>query len=148
DVGSSAANPRSFQDTGLILVEAYVSSAECAGLRAAIAAYRSAHDLPLIHRPQRGRSLRYSVIDGHRIRQSLRLLVELSARVEKLTRDSTGLDLVPMGNPTANLNVNVTAPGGEYRWHYDRNAVTALLYLNAVAGGEIELYPNYRVHLG
>ncbi len=31
---------------------------------------------------------------------------------------------------------------------YDRNAVTAILYLNTVSGGETEMYPEYRIHLG
>ena len=44
-------------------------------------------------------------------------------------------------------NVNITPPGGEYRWHYDRNAVTAIVYLNEVPGGETELYPNFRLRL-
>jgi hypothetical protein len=43
------------------------------------------------------------------------------------------------------VNVNITPAGGSYRWHYDRNAVTAVLYLNEVNGGEIEAYPNYRL---
>jgi hypothetical protein len=40
---------------------------------------------------------------------------------------------------------NITPPGGEYRWHYDRNAATAILYLNEVPGGETEMFPNYRL---
>jgi hypothetical protein len=38
--------------------------------------------------------------------------------------------------------------GGEYRWHYDRNAVTGILYLNQVSGGETEMYPGCRIYLG
>jgi hypothetical protein len=45
----------------------------------------------------------------------------------------------------AACNVNITPPGGQYRWHYDRNLVTALVYLNGVEGGETDLYPNYRI---
>jgi hypothetical protein len=45
------------------------------------------------------------------------------------------------------VNVNITPSAGTYRWHYDRNAVTVLLYLNEVAGGEIEFYPQYRFFL-
>ena len=40
----------------------------------------------------------------------------------------SSLDLAPLRNRAASVNVNVTQPGGEYRWHYDRNAVTAILY--------------------
>ncbi len=45
----------------------------------------------------------------------------------------------------AACNVNITPPGGQYLWHYDRNLVTAVIYLNEVGGGETELYPNRRV---
>lgn len=34
---------------------------------------------------------------------------------------------------------------GTYRYHYDRNAVTAILYLNETEGGETECYPNDRL---
>jgi hypothetical protein len=44
-------------------------------------------------------------------------------------------------------NINVTPPGGEYRWHYDRNAATAIVYLNEVPGGQTEIFPNFRLLL-
>jgi hypothetical protein len=44
--------------------------------------------------------------------------------------------------------VNITPVGGEYRWHYDRNAVTGILYLNEVSGGETEMYSGCRIYLG
>src|SRR5258708_757152 len=139
----SAVNP-----SALSLIDSYLSAAECQELQASIDAFRAVHDLPLIHRRERGRSLRYFVMDGNVIRQSCPALADLYQRVGEVVRETTGLDLVPMSNGTAGLNVNITPPGGEYRWHYDRNAVTAILYLNSVVGGEIEIYPNYRVHLG
>lgn len=52
-----------------------------------------------------------------------------------------------MKDPVAGRNINITPPGGEYRWHYDRNAVTAILYLNEVPGGETEIFPNFRLVL-
>jgi hypothetical protein len=36
----------------------------------------------------------------------------------------------------------------QYRWHYDRNAVTGILYLNEVSGGETEMYSGCRIYLG
>jgi hypothetical protein len=56
-----------------------------------------------------------------------------------------GTPLALIDDTRAACNVNITPPGGAYRWHYDRNAVTALLYLNRVAGGETDLYPHYRL---
>ena len=58
-----------------------------------------------------------------------------------------GAPLEPMAKSAVAVNVNVTPAGGAYRWHYDRNAVTLILYLNAVIGGAIELCPGYRILL-
>jgi hypothetical protein len=60
----------------------------------------------------------------------------------------TGLALVPLENERVGCNVNIMGAGNTYRWHYDRNAVTAILYLNEVDGGETECYGNYRISLG
>jgi 2OG-Fe(II) oxygenase superfamily len=141
-------DPRAFQANGITVIDSCLSKAECHELLVSIDRFRAAHDLPLIHREERGRSLRYSVMDGDVIRQSFPGLVHLFDNIGEVVRKATGLELAPMNNETANLNINITPPGGEYRWHYDRNAVTAILYLNSVAGGEIEVYPNYRIHLG
>jgi hypothetical protein len=44
-------------------------------------------------------------------------------------------------------NVNITQPGGSYRYHYDRNEITAILYLNETSGGETECYPGHRLRV-
>ena len=44
-------------------------------------------------------------------------------------------------------NINITEKGGICPWHYDRNAITALLYLSKVDGRKIDFYPNYRIIL-
>jgi hypothetical protein len=53
----------------------------------------------------------------------------------------------PLGDKQVACNVNITQPGGSYRYHYDRNAVTVILYLNETRGGETECYPNHRLNL-
>lgn len=110
--------------------------------------FQKLHTLPLIQREAAGRSLRYFVIDGEVVHESLPELVDIYQKVEQLVKERFGSQLSPLRNRAASVNVNVTPPGGEYRWHYDRNAVTAILYLNTVAGGETEMYPGYRIHLG
>lgn len=133
---------------GIELVRDFLSDEDCRQLLGDIAEYRATHEVPLIHRPQPGRSLRYLVIDGERIHESFPQLVQLYGRVAQAVRRASGLDLAPLENRAASVNVNITRPGGEYRWHYDRNAVTAILYLNEVSGGQTEMYPNYRLWLG
>jgi hypothetical protein len=133
---------------GIELVDGYLSAEKCRELLGQIEEYRGAQPIPAIHREQPGRSLRYRVIDGDRIHDAFPAIVRIYEEVGEAVRRMSGLDLAPLRNRAASVNVNVTEPGGEYRWHYDRNAVTAILYLNEVAGGETEMYPNYRICLG
>lgn len=132
---------------GVAIVETYLDDAACTALLGEIHAYAATHELPLIVREDGERALRYKVIDGDAIHADLPSLVALYERVGALVRASDAT-LIPLPNRTASVNVNLTPPGGEYRWHYDRNAVTAILFLNAVAGGETEMYANHRLRLG
>jgi|SRR5580658_707356 hypothetical protein len=136
------------RDSGVELIDHYLSEDDCGQLLRDIEEYRSAHEIPTIYRAQPGRSLRYLVIDGDRIHESFPGIVGIYRRVGQLVQRMGGMDLAPLSNRAASVNVNVIEAGGEYRWHYDRNAVTAILYLNAVSGGETEMYPNYRLRLG
>lgn len=132
---------------GVEIIEGYLLPAACEELLDEVRAYAAAHELPLIVREDGERALRYKVIDGDAICESLPALTRLYEDVCGLVQQRDPR-LRPLANRTARVNVNLTPPGGEYRWHYDRNAVTAILYLNAVEGGETEMYPNFRVHLG
>lgn len=132
----------------LRLIPGYLSHAACEQILASIRRFRQSNTLPLIHREVSGRSLRYFVIDGDIVHESFPSLVDIYRQVEQAVQTSFDPRLAPLRNRAASVNVNVTPPGGEYRWHYDRNAVTAILYLNTVSGGETEMYPGYRIHLG
>jgi hypothetical protein len=132
----------------LEFINSYLSRPECEAILDSIREFRSSHTLPLIHRKTAGRSLRYFVIDGEMVHESLPALVDIYNNIAEIVKQRFGRDLAPLRNRAASVNVNITPPGGEYRWHYDRNRVTAILYLNTVAGGETEMYPDYRIHLG
>ena len=137
----------SLLQSGAEIRESFLSPSECAELLEDLKAYRANHKLPLIERQESGRSLRYQVLDGDRIFRSFPHVVSLYFDVLALVRQYDP-HLQPLSNQTACLNVNFTPAGGEYRWHYDRNAVTAILFLNSVDGGQTEMYPHFRVHLG
>lgn len=134
---------------GCVVLEAYFEAEACATLLEEIRAYRRENPLPEIHRPMKGRSLRYKVIDGQVIREHFPSIWELYSRqVLELARAQSGEEIDLLPNPKVGVNVNIMEPqGSTYRWHYDRNAVTAILYLNQVQGGETELFPNYRILL-
>jgi hypothetical protein len=87
------------------------------------------------------------VVDGRIIADALPAIDDLTKRVEEALDRTCGPGLVPIDDAVAARNINVTPPGGQYRWHYDRNAATAIIYLNEVPGGETEIFANYRVLL-
>ena len=137
----------SFLRDGVEIFDGFRNDLRCQELMKEVHNYNKANDLPLIERPARGRSLRYRVIDGDQVYYSLPRVVALYDEVLKMVQVYDP-KLIPLPNRTARLNVNVTPPQGEYRWHYDRNAVTAVLFLNEVQGGEIEMYPKFRFPMG
>lgn len=136
-----------FADKGYKIIPEYLTEDDCVGLLSAINDYRKLHAVPEIHRQAGKRPLHYSVIDGERIREHLRQVLKLFHDANQVVNSITGLDLTPLSDEKVAVNINITSKGGAYRWHYDRNAVTAILYLNKSQGGETECYPNYRISL-
>lgn len=104
-------------------------------------------ELSTIHREHGDRPLHYQVIDGDRAARDLPEVTALLERFLDEARHWYGAPLEPLAKSAVAVNVNVTPAGGAYRWHYDRNAVTVIVYLNAVIGGAIELCPGYRILL-
>jgi 2OG-Fe(II) oxygenase superfamily len=132
---------------GFVLINDFADRRTCADLLDAVNDYRDRHRLPCVERHTRGRDLRYQVIDGSRIACALPTIGPLLAKTDATVTELSCRPLVRLEGQ-AGVNVNITPPGGSYRWHYDRCPVTAILYLNTVSGGEIEFYPNARLPCG
>ena len=142
-------NPQQFfKQYTYYIDEQFLSGATCEKLLSAIKQKQTEQVLPHVKREIKGRSLDYRVMDGLFIQKHLPALIELTPKIIQAANELCGYNLFPISNPAAVVNVNITSRGGEYRWHYDRNAITAILYLNQVKRGETELIPNSRLHLG
>lgn len=126
----------------------FLSEAQSNSLLRLIQRTETHFQTPKIERQMPGRSLRYRVMDGIYILHHLPELLDLIPSVQAIASIFNKNKIFALDNPSAAINVNITEPSGEYRWHYDRNAITAILYLNSVSGGETELIPNSRIHLG
>jgi hypothetical protein len=135
---------------GCQIVDAYFDAQRCEEMLGGVRKFQNENDLTEINRPMKPRPLRYKVIDGHQIEQGLAGIWDLyHGEILDIVTKNSGLKLRPLGNQQAGVNINIMAPQkSSYRWHYDRNDVTAILYLNSVEGGETELYPNYRILVG
>ncbi len=137
------------EKVGYQVVDDFLTAEDCQSFLRTINEFREAHTLAEIHRPMKGRSLRYHVIDGDQIQESLSPIWGLyTGEVNDLVNESLGFPLEPLENTRAGVNVNLMRPNqSSYRWHYDRACVTSIIYLNEVEGGDTELYPNYRLLL-
>lgn len=140
-------NISKLEKAGYLIIDHFATAQQCEEILDLVASYREKYELTEIYRPDKERSLKYFVINGEEIERNFPEVQKLYKRVNQLVNQVGNYNLVPLSNKIPAVNINIVTPGGEYRWHYDRNAVTALLYLNAVQGGEIELYPNYRIGL-
>jgi hypothetical protein len=127
------------------MIPHFLSSAECSGFLSAVDSYCETHTVPFIVRPHRHRSLEYQVIDGQHFDSVFTNGADLLSRVHARVQRVCGCELTFIDDNRAACNINITPPGGQYIWHYDRNLVTAVIYLNEVGGGETELYPNRRL---
>jgi hypothetical protein len=137
--------PTGFWKEGIAIEPDFLSAEECERYCGSVLALDRSKGLPLIERQVRERSLRYKVVDGTIIADALPDIDDLTARVAAAIERTCGPGLHPIDDAVAARNINVTPPGGEYRWHYDRNAATAIIYLNDVPGGETEIFANFRL---
>lgn len=129
------------------VLDNFVRNSECTNLVAQVNDYRREHDVPLVERPDKELPLKYEVIDGQRIAECLPRVSRVYDSVTRLVKKFYRGNIEPLADRQVACNINITKPGGSYRYHYDRNAVTAILYLNETEGGETECYPNYRLSL-
>lgn len=136
-----------FQLRGYVVNKDFLSPQECEYYLSLIQNYRRQAIVPEIYRNTKPIPLRYAVIDGARVKSDLKEIQQLYETVNTIVNDLMHQKLAPLADVKVPCNVNITKKGGTYRWHYDRNAITALLYLNQVDGGEIEFYPNHRITL-
>ena len=130
---------------GYVLYDSFISKQECEYFLDLISEYRQLFFVPNIYRDVKPIPLNYSVIDGNAVQSHLQDIQKLYRTINQLINELMDEQLFPLESLQVGCNVNITNKGGTYRWHYDRNAVTALLYLNQVEGGELEFYPNYRI---
>jgi len=137
-----------FEQHAYYIEEAFLNGGACASLLSEIKQKQAEQVLPHVKRAMQGRNLDYRVMDGLFIEKHLPMLIGLAPMIRRMVNKLCGSEIYPISNLAAAVNVNITPLGGEYRWHYDRNSITAILYLNQVQRGETELIPNSRFHLG
>jgi hypothetical protein len=122
-----------------------LAASECADILARVEARRDA--LIPVEIDSLIAKNKFFTINGEELEELVPRVKELSAELLAIASALEGHALAPLENKNVGLSLNITPPGGQLSWHYDRNLVTAVIHLNEVCGGAFEVYPGYRVRL-
>ncbi len=123
-----------FKKQGFLVCDHFFSSQECEKVLNAIKVYQSEHPSPLIHCECHARPLHYSVITGEEIEMHLPEIIPFYLEATAFVNDISEREMKLVSNKKVAINVNIMSQGGSYQWHYDRNAITIVIYLNIVMG--------------
>jgi len=134
-----------YRGRGYSIFHEFVSDAECAEILERVERHRDkmiAVDIDSIIARNK-----FFTINGEELEALIPQIPRLAADLCEVASELEGRPLALLDNKTVGLSLNLTPQGGTLSWHYDRNLVTAVVHLNAVTGGEFEIYPRYRVRL-
>ncbi len=138
-----------FRRDGFLVIDSFLQEAECEAIRATVDELSGRDRLIKVDRVGRTSVSRFATINGTELERSIPRVAGAYAEVADFVRAIASDDLTPLENRAIGVSINVTSPGQQFAMHYDRNAVTAVIYLNSVeSGGQMEFYPKHRLFLG
>ena len=135
-----------FQEKGYAVIDDYLSSSEVQQILQSIEDYRATgHEVIQVDQKSLIRTQVFKTIVGDDCDRHVALFGDLwRNRILALSKDLSGVDLVPINDSAIGLNCNITERSGVLSFHYDRNEVTGVLYLQECNGGALECYPHFR----
>lgn len=138
-----------FLQDGYAVVDDFLSGPEVDAILASIDAYRAAGRQVLqVERKDLIATQVFKTIVGSDCESHIKGFSELwRSRILDLARQLVPFSLEPLNDAAIGINVNITERSGTLSYHYDRNEVTAVLYLQECVGGELEMFPHFRVLL-
>ena len=135
-----------FQKKGYVVIDDFLSASEIRQILDSIEAYRAAgREVLQVDQRSMVRKQIFKTITGDECEQHIALLGDLwRNRILELSKQLSGVDLLPINDTTIGLNCNITERSGVLSFHYDRNEVTGILYMQGCNGGALECYPHFR----
>lgn len=134
-----------FRENGYVLLSDFLPASDCAALVEAIEQYRKTKEIIKVDRESLIETKHFLTLNGSDVETYVPDAERLYRRVNQVVNSIASKEYVRLGNKAIGLSINIVPSGGVFSWHYDRNEITAVLYLNEVAGGDMELYPRYRL---
>lgn len=135
-----------FSADGFLLIHNFMPSENIDDIRASIIKYGQKG--PVIQ--VRWKSSSFDTLNGRQIDENFPGLGDLYDHhmLDLLSQFHTE-KLAPVADRRIGISVNLTRQEGKFEPHYDRNAMTAILYANDdYDGGEMTFYPRIRFWLG
>jgi hypothetical protein len=135
-----------FRRHGYALIESFAPEHECQDILRAIDAYRRMNSLIDVDRASITVTAKFLTFNGEDVVQNVPSASRFYTQVNEVVNSLSGRHYNPLDNIKIGLSINITPAGGTFSWHYDRNEIMAILYLNEVeGGGQLEFYPKYRL---
>src|SRR5215204_708939 len=133
-----------FKEHGYAFIKDYLSPDDCRVILDSIQEFRRTRSLIEVNRSSIIELKHFLTINGNDVEEHIDRGKDLYLDVNQFINKTSQIEYVPVDSKEIGLSINITPPGGQFSWHYDRNEVTVVLYLNGVDGGEMEFYPRYR----
>ena len=145
DARESAELRARYRETGFAFQPAFVSRDECEEIVAVVEKHRE--KMINVEIDTLIAKFRFFTVNSEELEELVPAVQRLERELCAVASQLEGRPLVPLDNKRIGLSLNLMPASGKLSWHYDRNLVTAVVYLNEVEGGEFEVYPRYRVRL-
>lgn len=94
------------------------------------------------------RKQRFYTIFGKNLLDNIKIIKHLYFnKINLIVNGLYNNKFLPLNDLNVGASINITPKSGSLSYHYDRNEVTAILYLTDNEDGALELFPNHRLLL-
>jgi hypothetical protein len=140
---------KEFRERGYVVIDDFLLPNEISEILDSIETYRaSGSEIIQVDNRDIIRTQIFKTIVGQNCEDHVVAFSDLwRTRIFEIAKDLVDCELFPINDPTIGINVNMTELSGELSFHYDRNEVTGILYLQACNGGFLEILPIHRILL-
>tara|TARA_B100000579_G_scaffold375600_1_gene340517 strand:- start:374 stop:1069 length:696 start_codon:yes stop_codon:yes gene_type:complete len=130
-----------FKSNGYVVIENAITKEQCNEVMSNVKDLVKNNELNMVSFGDSN----FKTINGEKL---LKLIPETEILYDKfmlLASDISGEKLVKINNSKIGISLNLTTEGDSFQFHYDRNLITVVAYINEVKGGQMLLSPRARL---
>ena len=148
DLVKNCIDKKTFENDGFLVIDNFLPEGVCDEIVDSLKRIEAESGFIRVDRVGRRSASQFSTINGEELECAIPVVAKIYQDVGKLVKRNISEELKLIENRAIGLSINVTAANQQFAMHYDRNAITIVLYLSEVeSGGEMEFYPNQRMIL-